>query len=404
MSDEPRRSRRSRWIGLAWLSIARLRTRATTISTGRLFATVCVVGLTIALLLLVTGVALALADDGIATHDDADVRIVPHDESTLSAVDGVERSRLGDTTERTERIRSTAGVDHATPVLVETIQVQPPGRDDPQRVLAVGIVPGDEPATVAGLPTDELDGEGVVLSEAAGAQLEASAADEVVVTTTVGGEDPETWTVASVEHSAADSDTDVPVVLVSLDELQAITGAGHGDLADRVLVWGDDDSAAAASEEAYPYATIETTSSVDPETLFGDGLALATSAIALVVGVAVCSLVVATTAGLAVDEDRRTLAILAAVGFSTSSRLSVVAITTLVTTAGGALVGIALGVGGIVAVNELAGAIIDSGPVVRVHPIFVPYAFGVALLSGLLAVPYPMAVAIRTNVLEEVGR
>lgn len=415
MSDEPRRSRLSRWGGLVRLAIRRLWTQATGTSTGRTIAAVAVIGLTIALLMLVTGVALALADDGVATDDDSDVRITPDGGSTLSSVDGVESSRLGDTTQRSETIRSEPGVDHATPVLVETILIQSPEDDEPERVLAVGVVP-NESTTVAGLATDELASDDpaateggasgtVVLSAAAADRLDASRDDELLITSTGFGDDPAPVSVAAVDDSSeGDPETDTPLVLVSLEELQALSGADDGALADRILVWGDEDAAATAGEEAYPEATVEKNADADLSSLFDDGLALATSVIAFVVGIVVCSLFVATTAGLAVNEDRQSLAVLAAVGFPARSRLALVATTTMVTTVCGALVGIALGFGGIVVVNELAGATIASGAVAQAHPGFVPYAFVVALSAGLIAVPYPLAIAVRTNVLEEVGR
>lgn len=107
---------------------------------------------------------------------------------------------------------------------------------------------------------------------------------------------------------------------------------------------------------------------------------------------------------MTVNEDRRTLAVLESVGFTTRSRLAIVAVSTLLTTVCGALVGVALGAGGIYTVNRIATATVAPGAVAEIHPLFVPYAIGVALVAGLVAVPYPLVVAARTSVLTEVGR
>ncbi|WIV66748.1 ABC transporter permease [Natrialbaceae archaeon AArc-T1-2] len=396
---------RARWYGVVSMSLSRVREQATRVMPGRIASTVLAVALTIGLLLLVTGVAVALADDGITSETDADVRIAPADGGSLSALDGVESPRLGEASERSETIRSTDGVDHATPMLVETVALQTSDGES-ERVLAVGVVP-DADASVATLPAasledgaeDEPSGP-IVLSDAAADRLAVTSGDDLEVAETETNDASLSLAVTAVESG----DGDVPVALVHLDDLQELSGADEGDLADGVLVWGENDRAVSAAESAYPDATIETDDEVTLAALFDDGLALATSLIALVVGVTVCSLFVATTAGLTVEEDRETLAVLAAVGFPVRSRLATVAVTTLSTTLGGAIVGIAVGFGGIVVVNALADAVMASGAVAHAHPLFAPYAVAVAVFSGLAALPYPLAIAARTDVLAEVGR
>ncbi len=195
-----------------------------------------------------------------------------------------------------------------------------------------------------------------------------------------------------------------PIALVHTSELQSLSGAEDGQLADRVLVWGETDAAQSAATDAYPDASVEVAGRTDPAALFEDGLAFATSVIALVVGVTICASFVATTMGMTVDEDRQTLAVLESIGVPTRGRLAVVAISTGITTFVGSLAGVVLGAAGIVGVNAIASATIAPGAVAQFHPLFVPYAIAVALLSGLVAVPYPLAVAARTSVLSEVGR
>lgn len=415
-------TRRTRWNALVGFSVSRLWNRATRTRSGRIAATITAVALTVGLLLVLTGVALGLADGGVVTESDATVEIAPESSSSISAVDGVEGPRLGDANGRAATIGDEDDVDHASPVLVETVKLED-ADGEPRTVLLVGVVPDGEPRTVAGLPTNELepgdshyangsyDGlpqQEAVLSEAAAERLGASTDDELAVAGDAGptgpdGDDPAV-TVTAVEAADEDAGNDAPVALVHLSELQTVAGSSDGELADRMLVWGDSEAAEAAGADAYPEATVDATGGVSLDSLFDDGLALATSVLALVASVAICAAFVATTMGMTVDEDRQTLAVLESIGFPAISRLAIVALSTLVTTVAGALLGVGVGIGGIHAVNGLASATIAPGAVAIVHPLFVPYAVAVAVFSALIAVPYPLAVASRTSVLEEVGQ
>ncbi|WP_254524920.1 ABC transporter permease [Natrinema caseinilyticum] len=410
---------RTRWAGLVRFSLVRWWKRATRTTTGRITSTIAAVALTIALLLVVTGVALALADGGVMSEDDAAVRISAAESNTLSSVDGVEGPRLGATNERAGTIRSRDGVAHASPVLVETVRLEAAGGDR-RTVRLVGIVPDSESRTVAGLPTTALEpgdpqyangtyngspAGGIVLSPVAAERLNASRGDELTVSVGWTNTSARSLSVAAVaKGGTGGGGTNAPVGLVHLSELQSVAGADDGELADRVLIWGDPDAARAAAIDTYPDAAVDVAGSTDPSSLFDDGLAFATSVIALLVGVTICASFVATTMGMTVDEDRRTLAVLESVGFPTSGRLAVITVSTGITTLVGSLAGICLGALGIVGVNAVAGATVAPGAVAHFHPVFVPYAIVVGVLSGLVAVPYPLAVAARTTVLDEVGR
>ncbi|QLG48755.1 ABC transporter permease [Natrinema halophilum] len=408
---------RTRWAGVIRFSLTRWWKQAARTTTGRIASTIAAVALTIALLLVVTGVALALADGGVMSADDADARITAAESTTISSVDGVEGPRLGATNERAATIRSHDGVDHASPVLVETVRLET-AEGDARSVRLAGIVPDDESRTVAGLPTTALEpgdphyangtyngsrtGE-IVISSTVATHLDASTGDELNVSvgwTDAGGR---SMTVVGVAEGGTGG-TSAPVALVHLSDLQSIAGADDGELADRVLVWGDREAAQSAAADAYPDAAVQIAGSTDPSSLFDDGLAFATSVIALLVGVTICASFVATTMGMTVDEDRRTLAVLESVGFPTSGRLAVVVVSTGITTLVGSFVGIGLGLLGVIGINAFAKATVAPGAVAHFHPVFIPYAIAVALLSGLVAVPYPLAVAARTTVLDEVGR
>ncbi|ELY62800.1 hypothetical protein C489_21026 [Natrinema versiforme JCM 10478] len=196
--------------------------------------------------------------------------------------------------------------------------------------------------------------------------------------------------------------------MLHLSELQSITGADDDDLADQVLVETESGTSTAAAESAaadtYPTATIQSGSESDFGSIRSDDFALATSLVALVVAILICSLFVATSSALTIDRDRRTIAVLAAVGFSVRSRLAIVAITTLSLTLAGAVAGVVLGIVGISITNHVATATMAPRPIATLRPAFVPYAIGVALLAGVLALPYPLYLVARTNVVAELGR
>ncbi|WP_255171763.1 ABC transporter permease [Natrononativus amylolyticus] len=405
-------NRRTRWVGLVRLSIARVRAQASRYTPGLTVPTIVIVALTVSNLVLVTGVALALADTD-PTADDADVRIVASGGDAQSSVAGAEGVRLGAAHDRTAPIADREGVTHATPALSEPVLVTAPESDRAEYVTVVGVVPGPEATTVSGLSTEHLEpgdphyadgaydgpraGE-IVLSTAAADALGVDDGETVALESAADGT-TQSHEVTAVEPAAEDE----AVALVHLSELQALTGADGEDLADRILVWGDEDAAQAAGEEAYPNATVET-DGVALESLFADDLALVTSVLALLTGIVLCSLFVATTVGLSVDSDRRALAVLAALGFSSRSRLAIVAVATVTTALVGALLGTALGFAGIVVVNAVATATFAPGAVAVSDPVLVPYALVVTVVSVLVALPYPLAIAARTDVLAEVER
>lgn len=411
MDDDPdlEGTRPARWLGLTSLTIFRLWKRATRGGSGRVLTTVAAVAVTIALLLVVTGIAVGLADGGLASESDADVAVTPDSTTTLSTVDGVEEPRLGATSERAQSLRTEDGVDHASPVLLETARLEAEGGDE-RTVLLVGIEPDDGSRTVAGLPTDGLEGgdgaSGVVLSQAVADDLRVETGADVAVSSARTGPqaDEPTLSVSAVENVRTDSEETGPVVLLHVEDLREIADSEDRDLANHLLLWGDPDRAEVAAAGTYPDATVERVGGTNPSSLFGDGLAFATSLLALVIGVVISASFVATTMGMTVDEDRKSLAVLAAVGFPTRSRLAIVALSTALTTLAGALVGIGLGILAIVTVNTLAVATVAPEAVAVVHPLFVPYAVAVSLLAGLVATPYPLAIATRTTVLEEVAR
>lgn len=393
--------------------------------------TVTLIALTIALLVIVTGISAGLAADS-TTDDEADIRVVPEGGGTLSSVVDVESARLGNVHETTASIEARDDVAYATPVLTEVIQIQTAGGDEPKTVLAMGIVPPEEPTTIEGISTASLEpgdpyfGNGtdngsrtgeLVLTDTAADGINASAGDTLAVTsptpaTALQREETNqslAYTATAVDDTeTTDLSGELPLVVLHLSELQSITGADDGDLADQVIVETRSDASTAAAEsaaeDAYPNATIQSGGESEFGSIRSDDFALATSLVALVVALVICSLFVATSSALMIDRDREMIAVLAAVGFSVRSRLAIVAITTLSLTLAGAVAGVVLGIIGISITNYLATATIAPESIATLRLAFVPYAIGIALVAGILALPYPLYLVARTNVVAELGR
>ncbi|ELY55748.1 hypothetical protein [Natronococcus jeotgali] len=341
LPSEPDRtaSPASRWWGLLAFALGLVRTQTTT-ARGRTLATVFVVALTVANLLLVTGIALALADDG-GVAGDADARIVSGDGGIHGSIAGAGEPRLGESRERAIRLADRDGIDHASPVLEEPIRVA--GDGDDAYLALIGAVPGPDSATVASLPLEKLEGASdgdarLVLSRAAADDLGAEPGDRLVLE----GVETRSATVVAVEDGP-----DEPVALVDLGVLQSLSGADEGGLADAVLVWGEGEAIRAGADAVYPDAALEGEGVPDVGAVFDDGLALAVV---------------------------------------------------------GALLGIVFGVAAIGVANAVAAATIAPGAIAAIHPLLIPYALAVAVVSTLLALPYPLALAARTDVLAEVGR
>jgi len=76
---------------------------------------------------------------------------------TLSSVVDVESARLGDAHESAAAIERRDDVAYATPVLTEAVRIRTAGSDEPETVLAMGVVPPDEPTEIEGVSTASLE-------------------------------------------------------------------------------------------------------------------------------------------------------------------------------------------------------------------------------------------------------
>jgi putative ABC transport system permease protein len=383
----------------------------------RLGLAVVGVAVAVALVTTVSGVALGLASGSVVQADGVDYWVVPEDGDLTTVAVATEGPRLGDTHDLTARLRDDSRVDYATPVLLQVTPVRTAG-DGETYVLLVGVVvpgAGADAPRVAGLPTAPLTpgdphyangsyggpwtGE-LVASPAAAEVLGVETGDEVRVGDAAADRSFRVRAVAGEGPSSAVGST--PVALVHLSELQSVAGAQSGDTADQLLVATDDPSLRSDLETLYPRTQVVTRDGLSAGSVSTTSLPVAMALAAVVVAVAVGALFTATTMGLEVTRDRRTLATLAALGFDGRSLVVLVATETLALCLLGGVAGVLLGAGGVLVTNAVVASL-GLPRVATLHPALVPLGVGTAAVIGLAAAPYPMWLSRRTSVSEVLG-
>lgn len=399
--------RLSRWWGLLGIALRRTVSRGRSRQVG---LTVSGIAIPIALLVVVSGVSLGLVSGTTVRSPDVDYWIVPESASAQSAVVSVEGPQFGRVHTASDRINAIDGVDYATPVLLELVRLQ--SGSTSEFVLAVGVVPGVEPASFLGASTAGLTpgdpyfengtwtGE-VVLSGAAAELLGARTGDTIALENAAAVNDNQAFTVTAV--SEADEPAAVPVALFHLGELQAVAGAAADDQADQFLVRTTRPDLEDDLASVYPRSLVVSRSGFTPESVSSSELPLALAATALLVAVVIGALFAATTMGLAVAADARNRALLAALGFSGRSRTGLIAIQALIVSGLGGLIGVGLGYGGIEVVNRLVARYVVDVPVARFEPVLIAYGLGVALLIGLVTVPYLLVMGWRTTSISDLA-
>jgi putative ABC transport system permease protein len=184
-----------------------------------------------------------------------------------------------------------------------------------------------------------------------------------------------------------------------LAELQTITGVESGDQADQILVSTNDPSVRSDIERLYPGTDVVSRTGLAGRELSTSSLPLAMAVSSFLVALTVGVLFVATMMGLELTSNRRYIAMLGAVGFSTRSRSLVVFAETLSISVLGGVIGIGVGAGGIVALNRATRETVGVA-VARFEPLLLGYGLGVAVLIGVLAAPYPVWLSRRLDTLE----
>ena len=368
------------------------------------------VGVALAVMLVVTvgGVALALAS-GSAVGGDVDYRIVPAASSVESIAVRVGGPKLGGVHGTTAELAEDPRIEYVTPIDFQVLRLSNPATGRAEYVLVAGVIP-ERGASVGGLSLSALrpgdphyangsfDGEWtgeMVVSEAAGRLLDATPGTSLRIEAAPG----RPFTVVGREEATLSSGIgSVPVAVVHLAELQAITGGTVADQADQILVRTDDPSVRRDVERLYPRTEVVTAGDLSGE-LSRSSLPLAVAVTALVTALTVGTLLVGTTMGLATVDDRRSLATFAAVGFSERSRVLLVLVEVLSTAVLGGVGGVALGVGGIALTNAASKRYVGA-PVASVDARLLVAGVVVSVLIGLFAAVYPLWLSRRTPVVE----
>lgn len=405
-------SRWSRIRALVGVGLQRVAGKATETDTRRVMLSLGGVALAIALMLIVTGIALGLASGSTIDGGGADYWIVPEAGSSSTLVVAPDAPQFGEVHPTNDRIHAIDGVVHASPVLVEMNRLRT-AEGHSEYVLLLGVIPR-EGFEVEGIATDSLKegdpyyqggktewtGE-IVLSSGAAQLLNVSPGASVHP---VGAAKNRSLTVVNVSTGTSSSGVgQVPIGVLHLSELQALTGSDTGDQADQFLVTASSPAVESELASIYPRSTVLTESGLTTQSMSQD-LPLALSLASLLVAIVVGTLFIGTTMGLEITADRQAHAVMGAIGLPFASRAIIVTTQTLVVTFLGGLVGIMVGVGGIAVTNELAMATLTSQPIASFHPVLVGYGVVVAVLIGFLTAPYLLWLTSRTNIIAELGR
>lgn len=410
MTDAPSpgsdRSRRSRWRGIVGLAARRALVRGTATDRQQTTLSILGVAVSVALMLVVTSVGVGLAQSSSIGGPDVDYTIVP--EGAGSTVMGVDGARLGRVHPVAARLAARDDVAYVTPIRTALLRVRA-GSGEPTYVLAIGIIPSASRDAVVGLdtagliPGDPHYGDGdydgpwtgqAVLSTAAADALDAGPGDRLVPEGRPGTD--RNFTVSAVSEPRRAGVAQFPVALVHLGELQSLAGGADADAADQIVVVTRADLGNELST-IYPRSRVLTQRDLFAGAGAGASeLPLAISLAAFVVGVAVGTLFVMTTLGFEIAAERRERAVLAAIGVSRPSRVMLVVVETLAIALLGGIAGIALWLVGVTAANALATRFLTEVPIAAVRPVFAAYGLGVALLIGLLAVPYLLLLSRHT--------
>lgn len=396
--------RPARWRGLAGVGWRRVHHRLG--RGGSRQTLVCVLGiaLPVALLLLVASVSLGLAADP-AAGGGADYWVMP--EGASSAVTNVDGTRLADVHPAAASVAARDDVAHASPMLVEFVVADGAGGER-VLLLAVGVVPSERHERIAPVPTDALtpgdshfgvgDYEGqwtgeAVLSESAAAELGIEEGDEFAPR---GTDRP--FTVTAIEPPPSAGLAQLPIVVVHLSELQALTGADDRDAADQLVVVAPEASADTerALADLYPRTTVESRGGLPGDRGVDSRLPAAVALAALLIAVVTGTLLVSTAFGFELAADSRSREVLSSIGVAGRSRAGIVGTELGVVSLYGGLLGVAIWAAGGRLLNRFAIARFGA-PVADLDPMFALYGVAVALGIGLLSLPYLLAVGWRAG-------
>ncbi|WP_241434404.1 FtsX-like permease family protein [Natronorubrum tibetense] len=393
-----RRLRRWRGrIGLAWKWV---RSQGLETAPKRTWMSVIGVAMAIALLVSVTGLAVGIASPMTGAGSDSEYWIVPESESDSSALVAAGDPQFGSVHTANDRLLEYEHVESSTPLLMQVVQIESDSGAS-EYVVALGVIPDSASESVMGLSTAAMTPgdpyyengsyngtatDEVVLSNGAATLLEAEEGSDVSVS---GGGGAQSFTTIDVDEGDAGSVLGTtPIAVMQLSELQTLTGAAEHDQADQFLVQTSSPSAADDFEGLYDEAEVYSSSEMTTQQVLDSDLALALSLTAILVSIFVGTLFIGTTMVFELIGNRSQLASLHAMGIGLRSQLTMYALQTIIVTIIGGLLGGVIGLLGIRLLNFAAEQISSVGAVAVGHPVFLVYGFAVALVIGLITIPF----------------
>jgi putative ABC transport system permease protein len=406
-------SRLARLIGVLGFATRRTAARMRGAERTQILLSIGGVAVAVSLLLLVTSVGVGLSASETVRASNADFAIIPAGGS--SAVTDVGRARLGQSHRVAERLSARDDVVHATAIRTEFMRVRPaanasgPPIGESVDLLVVGASSTREDGVIAGLPTDALGrtdshyangtyngtftGE-AVLSTAAAERLGATEGTVLQPQTRADTDRP--FRTVAVREPTRAGVGQLPVALVHLSELQTVVGATGDDAADQLFVEAQSSAVRDDLARVYPETVVVSRDDLFASASGRSSLPVAIALAAFVVALVVGTLFMVTTMGFELAADREERAVMRAIGVSGASRAAIVVVQAFVVAIAGGIAGVALWLAGLGAANALA-AEFAGAPVAAFRPVLAGYGIAVALLIGLLTVPYLLVAAWRSS-------
>ena len=189
-----------RTVGLLGTGVRRVWYRGWRSQRGRVLLGIAGVAITIAVLVMVTGLAVGLAMEATVFGENVQYAITPEGPAEGSAIASPDNPQFGQAHTGMETMLAHEAVTGATPVLLQLESLDRDG-DHAGYMLVIGIVPESAPDSVAGIPTTRFSpgapyhAEGTWTGEAtisaAGAELlDLDVGDDIVI-----GESPESFVI-----------------------------------------------------------------------------------------------------------------------------------------------------------------------------------------------------------------
>ena len=408
-------SRLTQLIGVIGLGVRRVVGRLRGAAPGRM--TVCILGVAVAvaLLVVVTGISVGLANSTTVESEDIDYWIVPDEAGAGSVPLEAEGARLSQVHEVTADLRRDDRIDYASPVVLQPLQLRNPATGDQEYVIAVGVIPTEEQRRIADMEISSLDtvysyyDDGTYDGEWSGQFVASpSVAERLTLspgeTVTVSNDDRSLTLTEINDREMAAGFGEVPAIAMPLAELQSLTGLDRADQADQILVSTTDPAVETELAGIYPQTDVVSRAGISGVDATPTNLPLAMALAATLVAGGIGVAFVATMMGLELTAGRRELAVLSAVGFSGRARALVVVSETVTVAVLGGILGVGLGALATVGVNAGVASAIGIPSLATITPVLIGYALVAAVAVGVCAAPYPLYLTSRTNTLEELTR